>query len=55
MVKYEIRVVAYATFEIEAEDDSWANHVATNHIENNKDLFEWNFDGIKNLETNKEV
>jgi len=55
MTKYKVIVYATMEFEIEAEDDWSANNEASHYVDNNRDEFDWNFDSIKNTETNKEV
>ena len=49
-MKYKVKVCASMEFEIEAEDGYSINGTATEFVENNRELFDWSFDEIKEIE-----
>ena len=49
-MKYKVRVVADMEFEIESYDEHSINGDATRFVEDNKDLFDWEFDYYKEVE-----
>jgi hypothetical protein len=55
MIKYIVDIYARMEFEIEADDDSCVNNEASHYVKEHMNDFDWNFNSIKNTETNKEI